>query len=325
MKTLTAIIAASLLVSSVNVMAEAYLGGKIGKSWYEDSCRAGDACDKDGSTIGLFGGYNFNDYIAIESGYDYLGRVSGAGISDESTSAITLAPKFTLPLTEVVSVYGKIGGAYVDYGHEDDMSYLGAAGLEFNVDPNASIRVEYQRLTDINNDVVKAKNNTATLGFVYKFGGSAESAPEPAPVVEPVFEPAEPVDPAPAPKPIHTYKKQLSSSSSFALNSAELTSNAKSELQEVIEVMNKYPQSNVTIIGHTDSTGTEQYNMQLSEKRAKAVASYIESRGVEDSRVTTRAMGETQPIATNKTREGRQKNRRVDIEVPVFEYQIQVK
>jgi OOP family OmpA-OmpF porin len=70
----------------------------------------------------------------------------------------------------------------------------------------------------------------------------------------------------------------------------------------------------VIATGHTDSIGTEAYNQKLSERRAAAVKDYLVSKGIPASKVTTIGKGESQPVATNKTAEGRQKNRRVDIE-----------
>ena len=70
----------------------------------------------------------------------------------------------------------------------------------------------------------------------------------------------------------------------------------------------------VIATGHTDSIGTEAYNQKLSERRAAAVKDYLVSKGIPASKITTIGKGESQPVATNKTAEGRQKNRRVDIE-----------
>jgi OOP family OmpA-OmpF porin len=70
----------------------------------------------------------------------------------------------------------------------------------------------------------------------------------------------------------------------------------------------------VIATGHTDSIGTDAYNQKLSERRAQAVKDYLVSKGIPASKITTIGKGESQPVATNKTAEGRQKNRRVDIE-----------
>ena len=68
-------------------------------------------------------------------------------------------------------------------------------------------------------------------------------------------------------------------------------------------------------VGHTDSIGTDAYNQKLSMRRAEAVKAYLKSKGVDANRIYTEGKGENQPIATNKTREGRAKNRRVEVEV----------
>jgi OOP family OmpA-OmpF porin len=75
----------------------------------------------------------------------------------------------------------------------------------------------------------------------------------------------------------------------------------------------------IVVIGHTDSQGTEQYNQALSERRANAVKDYLVSKGVPASEIETKGMGETQPVADNKTKEGRAKNRRVEIDIQATE------
>ena len=75
------------------------------------------------------------------------------------------------------------------------------------------------------------------------------------------------------------------------------------------------PGVNVDVIGHTDWVGTNAYNMKLSDRRAAAVKTYLVSKGIEANRVYTEGKGEKQPVADNKTKEGRAKNRRVEIEV----------
>ena len=87
-------------------------------------------------------------------------------------------------------------------------------------------------------------------------------------------------------------------------------------------MLSEYDQTIVHIIGHTDSTGSEQYNQSLSERRAAAVTNYLVSQGVSRDRLRTLGRGESEPIASNATREGQRKNRRVEILVkPVVQGQ----
>lgn len=320
MKKLAAIISTTLLFASSAAVAEVYVGGKIGKSWLDDACQSGQPCDKDDTTLGAFVGYEANKWLSLEAGYDYLGKFTAAGLADEKVKAITLAPKLSLPLTEGIALYGKVGGAFVDYGSKDDYSYLGAAGLEFDTNHNVTMRLEYQNITDINNDIVRASGESATLGVVYKFGGSQEPAPvveqrpaEPAPVAEPVVEKVAVTK---------TFTFRHLDSSTFATASAELKPATVKKLDKIVGYLNQYPQAKVEVVGHTDSTGSDAYNQKLSERRAQAVAKALEAQGIDASRISAKGLGESSPIASNATAEGREKNRRVELVIPEFQYQV---
>ncbi len=99
----------------------------------------------------------------------------------------------------------------------------------------------------------------------------------------------------------------------FEVNSAELNSRSRSSLDQAAEVFLEYPKTAIIAQGHTDSTGSEDYNQTLSEKRARSVLSYLVDRGVDGARMEAQGYGEAYPIADNGTAEGRQKNRRVDL------------
>jgi len=104
----------------------------------------------------------------------------------------------------------------------------------------------------------------------------------------------------------------------FALNSSSLTANAKSMIDEGINQFTSKPASieNISIIGHTDSTGTESYNQTLSENRAKTVGDYlINEKGFSAEQIATSGKGESEPAVSNATRAGRIENRRVEIQI----------
>jgi outer membrane protein OmpA-like peptidoglycan-associated protein len=101
----------------------------------------------------------------------------------------------------------------------------------------------------------------------------------------------------------------------FDINSATIKPGAYDEINRVSNVLNQYPQTNLLIAGHTDSTGPESYNQQLSERRAEAVKNALMSNGVSPMRITTAGYGESRPIADNNTEFGRQLNRRVEITI----------
>lgn len=99
----------------------------------------------------------------------------------------------------------------------------------------------------------------------------------------------------------------------FAVDSAALTGALQSDLVAVAGSLNNYPDTTVNVIGHTDNTGTAEYNLDLSQRRAQAVSSVLLSSGVSPTRVISIGRGEDQPIASNLEADGRALNRRVEI------------
>ncbi len=99
----------------------------------------------------------------------------------------------------------------------------------------------------------------------------------------------------------------------FATDSATVNPSIQNDLYAVADNLNKYPNTRVEVIGHTDNTGSAAYNQDLSERRAASVAAFLRSGGVNGARIRNYGAGEDQPAATNQTAEGRQQNRRVEI------------
>lgn len=99
----------------------------------------------------------------------------------------------------------------------------------------------------------------------------------------------------------------------FATDSATLAPGIRDELRTVAASLNKYPESRVQVLGHTDNTGEAGYNLDLSQRRAASVSSELIASGVPSGRIQTIGRGEDQPVASNLTPEGRAQNRRVEI------------
>lgn len=108
----------------------------------------------------------------------------------------------------------------------------------------------------------------------------------------------------------------------FAFNSSELSSATKTNLDKLAKVLVNNPDTNINIYGHTDSKGTDAYNMTLSEKRANSVVNYLASHGVKKNRMFAKGMGESDPVATNETEAGRAENRRVEFAITANEKMI---
>ena len=101
----------------------------------------------------------------------------------------------------------------------------------------------------------------------------------------------------------------------FDVDSDVLLGGVYTELDRVAAVLARYPQTIIIVEGHTDSTGSDSYNQQLSERRANSVARYLTQRGVNASRIKAIGYGEQRPVASNDTAEGRRQNRRVEIRI----------
>jgi OOP family OmpA-OmpF porin len=132
--------------------------------------------------------------------------------------------------------------------------------------------------------------------------------PPPPPIVKPA--------PAPAPKPKPVAEKvTLAADVLFDFDKSVLKAEGKAKLDDLATKVRGINLEVVIAIGHTDSIGSDAYNQRLSVRRAESVKSYLVSKGVEPNRIYTEGKGEKQPVASNKTKDGRQKNRRVEIEV----------
>ena len=101
----------------------------------------------------------------------------------------------------------------------------------------------------------------------------------------------------------------------FAVNQSDINPGFYQTLNAVAEVLDEFDKTTVTVAGHADSTGPEQYNMQLSQKRALSVANYLAAQGVAPSRLNSIGFGESRPIADNATDSGRSANRRVEVTI----------
>ncbi len=146
---------------------------------------------------------------------------------------------------------------------------------------------------------------------------AARPAPAPAPAARPAPAPmpaARPAAPTPAAAPVRE-KVTYAADAFFDFDKAVLKPEAKAKLADLVSKTKAVALEVVIAVGHTDSVGSDRYNQRLSVKRSEAVKAYLVSQGVEANRVYTEGKGEKQPAADNRTREGRAKNRRVEVEV----------
>jgi OOP family OmpA-OmpF porin len=142
-------------------------------------------------------------------------------------------------------------------------------------------------------------------------GALAAPAAAPAPAAPAAAAPAA----KPAPAPAMATKVTYAADAFFDFDKAVLKPAGKAKLDDLVSKVKGINLEVIIAVGHTDSVGSDAYNQKLSVRRSEAVKAYLVSKGIEKNRVYTEGKGEKQPVADNKTKEGRAKNRRVEIEV----------
>lgn len=173
-------------------------------------------------------------------------------------------------------------------------------------------------LTDLDgNMVTDGFGECVSINKLTHRHGVKHSHCDDAPVKKAESKPAPKPKPAPpAPKPVVHENITLGASALFDTNKADLRPAGIAELDTLAFKLKSYfALDSIAITGHTDSRGAESYNQGLSERRAAAVKAYLVSRGIRESAITTSGAGESSPVASNDTAAGRQKNRRVEINI----------
>ncbi len=154
------------------------------------------------------------------------------------------------------------------------------------------------------------KSPLACVPILCSFVGERPAPPPPPPPAAVVRKPA----PAPAPAP-STQERLVLRGVTFATSSAEIDPASAVVLDVAADQLRGRSNVNVVVEGHTDSTGSDAYNQALSQRRADSVLNYLVRKGVPANRLTARGMGESSPVASNDTPDGRALNRRVELEV----------
>ena len=291
----------------------------------------------------LFIGKQLNQYFALEAGYFDLGKF---GFNASTTPAGTINGEvgfrgFNLdlvgqvPLSQRFSVYGRLGANYAkasaDFSGNRLAAVTNAHPSERKLNPKVGLGLEYKftEALAVRGEVERYRVNDAignrgdvdlySVNLVYKFGRPARSAPvaytPPPEAPAPVMAPSAPApQPAPAPVPV-SEKVTFSAEALFDFDKSVLKPEGKAGLDALLVQLQGMNTEVMITVGHTDSVGSDAYNQKLSLRRAAAVKAYLVSKGVDAARVYTEGKGETQPVADNKTADGRAKNRRVTVEV----------
>lgn len=287
----------------------------------------------------VFGGYQFNKYFGMESGYFDLGDFGYTSFTVPTGTlhgvlgarGLNLDAVLSLPFTDRFSAFARAGVAYSEVegafegtglvnvvepnSESKEANYKFGVGLEYMFTRRFGMRLEGERYRIDDSVGNKGDIDLYSAGVLFRFGAPP---PAPAPYVAPppppppvAVAPPPPVV-APPPAPVQTDRYCTLLNFNFEINQAKVQLEAEEKLAVIGKFLEKYPTTTAVIEGHTDDVGTEEANQRLSERRAKAVVDYlVRNQHVDRSRLTPVGYGETRPIADNSTDEGKRENRRI--------------
>ncbi len=290
----------------------ALAGGKIGlpvkASWSQSAASITTGRFNNGLEIYYYEGQPVNNHTAKGD----LTMKPAFMLTGELGAKFRLSPQMWL-----------YAGGYIDYGLNNiRKGATDEANIVFFDDP------DYADITPGNHSLLEMASATSdvkllSFGFNLRLGfGWGKKKAKPVPVVLPPPPAPEPVViPEPEPEPVVEIPQEVKkvmidlSNTLFAFDRFNLTDEAIVELNKVAAWLNENPELHIEISGHTDSVGTDVYNLRLSESRAKSVHNYLLEQGVSVSRLSYKGYGESEPIADNSTAEGRRQNRRVELKI----------
>jgi OOP family OmpA-OmpF porin len=293
----------------------------------------------------LFLGKQLSRNFAIEGGFYDLGKFTFASTTaqggilngDVRYRGVNVDLLGQLPFSERFSAYAKVGAHYnqakthfngntsfaLSAPRQEDKKLQPKVGLglEFKLSEALALRGEIERYRVRDGLRSDGRADLVSLNLVYKMGrpvARPAPAPMPAPVAAPapapvVVPPPAPVAP-PAPVPV-SEKVSFAAEALFDFDKSVVKPEGKAALDDLLAKQQGMNTEVMVTVGHTDAIGSDAYNDKLSQRRAEAVKAYIVSKGIDGSRVFTEGKGESQPVADNKSSEGRAKNRRVTVEV----------
>jgi outer membrane protein OmpA-like peptidoglycan-associated protein len=321
--TFTAALVALLLVQPSAARGDGaetggYLGAGFPVGHYSDTADIG-------GVLGAWGGYRWT--LSEKGAFSLIGGPQYTLLPSEScpagptfvrcddgddvtsTFSFTAGPKFTILSDGTELSIALLGGYYRDVSGPLDESGGGLAvhgllGRDIGAGMNLGLFVRFEEMflrpaADSDRDDRQMVMAGLQLGWTF--------APEPV-------EAAPPPPPPPPPAPV-VKRRIILRGVNFDFDKSNIRPDARPILDEAIRTLKEEPAIRVRIEGHTDSVGTEQYNQRLSQRRAQAVKEYLVRGGIAASRLESVGMGESDPVASNDTADGRAQNRRAELEV----------
>lgn len=286
-----------------------YTGAKVSWSRYADTGFydnrvSNDNTNKDQLGAGGYFGYQANQYVGFELGYDWLGRMTYRADSNPNSAALRtqgvhLTAKLSYPITDNLDIYTRLGGITwwanstthypqpgggVDERKQSDtgVSPLYAAGLEYAFTKQVAGRLDYQWISNIgsgSNVGTRPDNGSLSLGLAYRFGQETPMAPVVVPTVE-------------------TKRFALKSDVLFNFDKSTLKPEGRQALDDLyMQLKDIHPTGGtIAVIGYTDRIGSENYNLKLSDNRARAVVDYLVEKGIPHDKISARGLGKADPV-----------------------------
>ncbi len=318
--TLGVVIGSMVAATSVNALAQGQGAVEVeafGKHYFTDSSRD----IKNGELYGAGVSYFLTDDVSLGLSYgEYHDITSEDRVQDGShkkikgsLTSLDAAYHFGNPgvgLRPYVSAgvaHQSIGQA--DRGGRDRSTFANVGtGLKYYFTENFFAKASVDGMYNIDADEAEWM---AGVGVGLNFGGGARQVAAVEPTPEPAPAPIVDTEPEPAPEVV-----RVELDVKFDFDKSRVREESYSDIKNLADFMQQYPQTTTVVEGHTDSVGTDQYNQRLSERRAEAVRNVLVNEyGVQGNRVNSVGYGESRPVADNSTEEGRQINRRVEAEV----------
>ncbi|CAB5537710.1 OmpA family protein [Stutzerimonas stutzeri] len=318
--TLGVVIGSMVAATSVNALAQGQGAVEVeafGKHYFTDSSRD----IKNGELYGAGVSYFLTDDVSLGLSYgEYHDITSEDRVQDGShkkikgsLTSLDAAYHFGNPgvgLRPYVSAgvaHQSIGQA--DRGGRDRSTFANVGtGLKYYFTENFFAKASVDGMYNIDADEGEWM---AGVGVGLNFGGGARQVAAVEPTPEPAPAPIVDNEPEPAPEVV-----RVELDVKFDFDKSRVREESYSDIKNLADFMQQYPQTTTVVEGHTDSVGTDQYNQRLSERRAEAVRNVLVNEyGVQGNRVNSVGYGESRPVADNSTEEGRQINRRVEAEV----------
>lgn len=302
-----------------DIYSDSYAGIKAGYSDYLDQdCNSQNySCDKKDLAFGFYAGRYFKDWFAVEASFSKLGStyataaISRPVFTATDISEISLAPRFDFTLGDKWTLFTKVGIAYVDINTQGEFYSTGksdwvpafAIGSEYKLTSDWRLRFDMSTTTTLESGTFDDINPMVWgIGLTYRPSLVRPVTPQPLQKKEPRPKAEPKPEPAPVPFSRRIY---------FEHGKSEISSNQV--LDKLLRDLKANRIVRISLVGRTDDTGKDAYNLKFGLERAETIKSYLVGHGISEARITTESLGENSPVADNRTQEGQTLNRFVEI------------